>query len=312
VAKVTLNKDGVCCTRLNRPSLPPLHVVPTTKHGKQLIRLHKIMAGDAPSFCIVRGEGIGDVLMTTPVASFLLSQYPGATITYATNTSYLNGALVKVLQHNPQVSNIVDWHAYDESQYDLVINLHCPCVAYEKPKVAPLNRIDLFARHAGIAQLTNTTPVYIVTQEELETAAEHLRSNIFMKRDDKLVFVNTASSASDRTLDLDKIRDAIVRIRQARPNTKFVTMSHSSDQGERPLWDGYIDWEVRDWNIDQLAPLLALSDLLICPDSAMLHLAGALETPTLALFGLLSPAKPCSVSRVGTSLALAAISLVGR
>ena len=40
--------DGSVQNRPNQPTLPACHVVPTTKSGKRVVRLHKLISGDDP------------------------------------------------------------------------------------------------------------------------------------------------------------------------------------------------------------------------------------------------------------------------
>ena len=285
--KVVLNSDGIVSRRQNLPLLPSLKVNTNTQAGRKLVRLHNLISGDAPNICIKRGPGIGDLLMLTPVIRFISEQYPMAKITVATDMKYLGGALPAILKHIPFIHNVVDWDQKNiQDDYDVFLDEHCPCVAHEKPGALPVSRMDLFARHIGINKLDNPLPEYIIHPDELEIAKEYLSSNIKWNiQKDKVIIVNPFASAAGRCVHFEPLKRALVRLSED-PNIKIIIIKHTdSDFADGSMWENYSHCIAKNLGIRELAPLIKLSHLLICPDSALMHLAAAINSQALALFG---------------------------
>jgi ADP-heptose:LPS heptosyltransferase len=258
------------------------------KPHKRIQRLRELLDSHSPHICVVRGEGIGDVLMATPMLSALKQMFnESACITFATNMAYLNGALHKVLKHNPDVDRIIDREDIDEGDYDIVINLQGPAIDYEANRNnPPLNRVDIFAKHAGV-QLTEKKIKYFLQQEELE-AGDSFISNHSLGVNDKVIMVHIFTSASRRNLDTVIMRDALQQLTQK--GFKLILLRHDSDPPSHIAWENIPGVVVlKNGEIRHIAGILKNCDLLLCPDSVMLHLAGAMDVPTVALFGDTDP-----------------------
>lgn len=172
--KSALDSSGVV-VNTKRRGFQPYAAKTTPRVG--LSRLMQLLKSGSPRIAVVRGEGIGDVLMTTPTLHAIKELFGGSChISYATNTRYLDGALVKTLQYNPDVDEILERELIKDSEFDLVINLHCPCIAHEKHGKPPINRVDLFANHVGI-NLTDKRLKYYPTKQEIEA-----EENIFFPK----------------------------------------------------------------------------------------------------------------------------------
>jgi ADP-heptose:LPS heptosyltransferase len=254
---------------------------------KRISRLRELLQTQSPRVAIVRGEGIGDVLMTTPLIYSLKRLFPGgASITYATNTRYLDGALTKVLEHNPDIDTVIDRETLDESNYDLVINLHCPCVAYERKENPPINRIHLFAKHAGVP-LLDTRVRYFPLDSEIEYGRDFLQSS-GIRSSCKTILVQVFSTATKRNLNNVEFKRALTNL--ACKDIKLVILQHDSDYPSDVLFDN-IPYSVvlKNADIRRIASIMYNCDLVLCPDSSILHLAGALDKPTVSLFGHTDP-----------------------
>jgi ADP-heptose:LPS heptosyltransferase len=280
--QIKLGNDGVIMPGKTRVFVPG---EATRNPAKKVGRLQQLLKTGSPHICILRGEGIGDVIMTTPVVSALKTAFPGTNITYATNTSYLNGALVKTLQYNPDIDQIVDNKFITESDYDLVANLHCPCVGYEKRENPPLNRIDIFANHLGV-KLIDPVPRYYIQPNEIEEGEKFLG----VATRDKLVMIQPSASSQKRSIDHGKLKQAAMALYK-NYRVRSVIVTHSSDWGTDILWDNLPNSiPLRNADIRKIASVMVHCDLVLCPDSSIMHLAGALGVPTVALFGPTHPA----------------------
>lgn len=249
----------------------------------KLSRLREVLDNQAPSFCIYRGPGIGDVIMTTPTVRAIKETFPKSHITYATNLSYLGGAIPKVLKYNPFIDKIVSDALVNPSDYDMYLDLQCPCVTYEKKENPPINRIDLFANYVGI-QLEDKKPVYVSTPDELELGKQKVKISAGRKK----IFIQPFASCSRRSYPHGKLKKIAQEL--GRLGAHLFISTHTGDWQSDTLWDNLpYSQEVKDWDIRQLAGLIANCDLVLCQDSSILHLAGALDVPTVSLFGPTHP-----------------------
>lgn len=263
----------------------------STKHSARvtpavkLSRLHKLLKTQRPSICVVRGEGIGDVIMTTPTIHAIKEMFGNVEITYATNTKYLGGALVKTLKHNPDIDVIIERDLIDDLNFDLVVNLQCPAINHEKKGKIPLNRIDLFANHAGV-KLSDPVPRFYVQKEEVE-GGEIILQTISPK--EKVMLVQPFASSKARSGLHTKMKQAVIDLYKDH-GVRSVVLAHSSDGSSDVLWNNVPgSLYVKDLDVRGIAGLMVHCDLVLCPDSSILHVAGALGVPTVSLFGPTPP-----------------------
>lgn len=294
--KIVLGANGVVQHRM-RPvtTRHSARVTPATK----LSRLHQLLKTQHPNICIVRGEGIGDVIMATPTVRAISNMFGNqCDITFATNTRYLDGALVKVLKYNPDISSIIERDLMDDLTFDLVVNLHCPAINYEKRGKFPPNRIDLFANHAGVA-LSDPVPKYYIQKEEVDSGEIILEA---ITPNEKVILVQPFSSTAARDGLHDRIKQSLVELYQ-KHRVRSVIVTHASDNRSDIMWDnipGSI--YLRNADVRAIAGVMVHSDLVLCPDSSILHLAGALGVPTVSLFGPTPP--QCRINHYRNAVAL--------
>lgn len=255
---------------------------------KKIQQINDLLQTKSPKFCIIRGEGIGDVIMTTPAIHALRELFDNnCEITYATNTKYLDGALVNVLKYNEDIDYIIDRDNIDEADYSSVISLHCPCMIHEVAGARPPNRIDLFANHMGL-KLKDPVPRYFVTEEEYKEGEDFIYSKGVSSK--KTILVNLFSSSAQRTITNDTVRNALIKLYNDHKIHSLI-VRHSSDAHTGLPWDNIPGSViVNDKNTRELAAIMCHIDLLLCPDSALLHVGGALGIPTVSLFGPTDPA----------------------
>lgn len=280
VQKITLSADGVVQRRMR-----PATVKGEAKYTPaiRLSRLHQLLKSQCPSICIVRGEGLGDVIMTTPTIRALKSMFDKVEITYATNTRYLDGALVKVLRYNPDISHIIERDLMEDLAFDLVVNLHCPAVNHEVQGKIPPNRIDLFAAHAGV-RLSDPVPKFYIKKEEVDSGEIFLKSSM-----EKLILVQPFSSSKARSGIHSTLKKSLISLYNDH-GIRSVIITHSTDSSTDVLWNNIPGGiYLRDLDVRAIAGVMVHCDLVLCPDSSILHLAGCLDVPTVSLFGPTPP-----------------------
>jgi ADP-heptose:LPS heptosyltransferase len=260
-------------------------IQPYTQSTPVLKNLDRMLKEGKPNICITRKQGgIGDVLMTLPTVKALAKKY-NTKIDYGTCFDYLDGALAKVLEGNPYIRKVIPWRDVDPTDYNAVLDLTCPCVHHEKPLARPINRSDLFARYLGI-KLDDHDIEYMVTEEERQWAKEYLQDNGLNRF--KLILVQPTSSTSRRDAPLDKIQKALIQIMQTRRDIRALIITHETDHTKTD-WNFQETHVLNNFDVRHIAAIMEQTDLVLCPDSAVLHLAAALHHPTVTLFGPTDP-----------------------
>lgn len=257
------------------------------RYPSQALKLiDRIMNGESPEICVSRSRGgIGDVLMTLPTVKAISKKYK-CKIDYATDFQYLDGALPKVLIGNPYIRNVIPWRDIQKEKYNAIVDLTCPCVVHEKPLAPPINRIDLFARHAGV-HLEDPSMDYIIQPEELKWAQKYLENNNLDRG--RLLLVQPSSSSSHRDAPLDKMKRSVAQVLQQRKDVQAIVITHDSDNVKSD-WRGLIRiHNLNNYDVRHIAAIMYYCDVVLCPDSSILHLASCLSKPTVTLFGPTDP-----------------------
>jgi hypothetical protein len=222
--------------------------------------------------------------MTLPTVRAVAKKYD-TKIDYGTDFVYLDGALPKIIQGNNYIGNIVPWTEIDIDNYDAVIDLTCPCVAHEVPLARPINRIDLFARHVGI-QLEDHSIDYHITEDEKKWAEDYFYREKLSRW--KMILVQPFSTTTSRDFPPERMKAIIASILATQKDLRILLLTHDTDS-LKPTWDLPGVHRAHNLKARQIAALMTLCPLVICPDSLILHLASALHRPTVTLFGPTDP-----------------------
>ncbi len=280
-------------TGIITPAKAQLHTASPIKMLRQpsqaLRKIDRIAAGDSLRVCVNRcAGGIGDVLMTLPTVKAIKQYYNCKELVYVTDYDYLSGALPAVLQGNPYITQILDYREVSQEmkdEYDAYVDLCCPCTAHEVPHAEPVNRIDLFARHAGV-YLTDHSINYYLTEKEVQWGEEFLLTNNI--RQYKLIMVQAHSSTSRRDLPTTKLQHIVAKLIQNRKDVRVIVVTHDTDTS-KSNWKLYGVTEMRNYSVRNIAAVMHHCELVLCQDSAILHLAGALNKKIVTFFGPTDP-----------------------
>ena len=252
------------------------------------IRLDKLLRSAHPRICIKRRlGGIGDVLMTTPITKAIKMLIPKCHLVYATDLKYSQGALGDIIQHNPYVDELISADHVSEERYDYVVDITTTGLDKERSGTIPPNRIDLFADAVGIDISADPVPVYNVEQSEREWAKEFV-SGIVKNRNNetKIIAIQARSNDARRTWPLDKV-DELSKILAV--NNTHVLLFDWGDTVSRWKDENSNLHYIMDRKLTEVAAIVEQCDIVICPDSAMLHLAGALHKKIVTIFGPIPP-----------------------
>jgi ADP-heptose:LPS heptosyltransferase len=224
--------------------------------------------------------GIGDILMQSPIARGLKTKYPKSYIIYQVPEQYL-----AIPKHNPYVdeTQLVET-PFCEDGFDRTIKLSnpCPAAVYESTKEPYIikHRIDLFLEAANLT-IENRDLIYHVKDDEKQWAEEFLRRN---KALDKIRIGFQIRSAEARR-DWERWRELTRLIYKHIQNSKIFIFDHDP----KMAWKDKRVINICGFKIEDVASLIERLDLIIGSDSGLLHLAGAVGTKILGLFGPTNP-----------------------
>lgn len=278
------NSQGILTPVKVTPHVPTA-ANPFSQPTNALVRLDLLRQGAVPRICIKRLGGIGDLLMTFPTAKAISRKY-NIRVDYATDLEYLEGALPKALYGLPYVDKILDYRYIPTTDYDAIVDLQCPCVHHEVPGAAPINRIDLFARHVQIP-LEDPSIDYTFRPEELEWAKQWYVQHRLDRH--RVVLVQPFASSAPRSAPVDKIQKGLAKFLTKAKDLRAIVVLHDSDPVKSGNWNFQEVIVAKNYDIRQIAALMHEANLVLCQDSAVLHLASALHKPTVTLFGPTDP-----------------------
>lgn len=216
--------------------------------------------------------GVGDILMMTPALMALRKKHPLAQIDFAIPISF--HAIIEGL---PGI-NIIDINnsEINLSTYHKWINLTaCPAGKVESrqyPNVRS-NRIDIFGKALGVWRLTHHKPFYAFQQQEVNWSGAYLRSI----NPQNLPVIGLQPISADTYKNWPFSPALATHLSK----NNLVLVFHHEDL---PEFAGENIIKVLQ-PFRRSAALLRHCKALVAVDSAFVHLAAALEIPTVAVFG---------------------------
>lgn len=284
---MNMMKHGVLTPRRKIPEVPARVVNARSKRRVQAptIRLDKLLKSSNPKICIKRRlGGIGDVLMTTPLLKAIKVAIPNCHLIYATDLKYSQGALGDIIKHNPYVDELIDFHTANDAQYDYAVDITATGLDKEIPGTIPPNRIDMFADAVGIDISADPVPIYTINQEERKWAEDFLKES----KGKKLIAIQTRSNDARRTWPQDHVEELIKLLAQEKDYHILIFDWGNTVDRWKALEAENVQL-IADIELVKVASLIDKCDIVVCPDSGILHLAGALQKKIVTIFGPIPP-----------------------
>ncbi len=222
--------------------------------------------------------GLGDVLCLLPAVRALRARHPAAQIDLALPEPYaglLRGRLGRVgvlaadyRSFRPRGRKLL------ESRYDVLYDLAGPAPGDPEP-----NRIEGFAARCRVP-LGDPVPRLPLTDAEIEAGCAWMAAN-GLAPDRPVVALHLRSAKAAKDWPLESMRELARQL--LRHGVRVVGLEREL----RLAVPGAV--EAVGWPLASVAALLAGCDLLVGPDSGPMHLAAAVGTPCVALFGPTDP-----------------------
>jgi len=225
--------------------------------------------------------GRGDILLATPVFPALKEKFPGCHITLFTAPH-----LAVIMAGNPHIDEITCKRPR-RSGFDRVIRLDYIRLP------ANLHIIDAFAINAHV-KLENKKP-FIYLSDSHHREAQRFMDFYGLRDSDLTIAVHRGPTWPERMWPQKRYPKAADYFKE-KYNARFIELSQFKGMG---LGLG-IDLTGKT-SIRQTAAILKRCKLLLCVDSFLLHLASAVDTPTVALFGCTNPALRLPFNDISTA-----------
>jgi len=228
----------------------------------------------------VRVGGIGDLILLTPILREIHRRWPTSQIDVVCNPEF-----GQVLEHLSYVNAI---HPYPMT---LAVAQGYDCWVFlenviERGDGLELHSVDVVAKHIGLTGDFNKVQDYVVTADEATWARVAHPRVPGVRR----VCVQASASALNRTYPNKALQEIVEKMLKdgwevfmmGRPGEIRMDANANMPPTFRVITDGH--------TFRHRAAVIATSDVVLAPDSSLLHVAGALGVPAVGLFGVF-PAK---------------------
>ncbi len=221
----------------------------------------------------VRPGGFGDLLFLTPTFAEIKRRWPTAEITVACFDRFKS-----VLEHNPDVDWIIrypistlTWAAYDA-------HVWLEGIIEKNAAALSTHAVDLIANRCGIWLDAHSKEMrYYVTDDELQDAREEFPRE--PNRGHRIGFQMSASGSCRMYPHMMEVAQTLWR----EGCEIFLFGREGEMKSNEP--NGIINLMQRGKSFRQSCAVLSTCDVLVAPDSALTHVAGALGVPCVALYG---------------------------
>jgi ADP-heptose:LPS heptosyltransferase/predicted O-linked N-acetylglucosamine transferase (SPINDLY family)/2-polyprenyl-3-methyl-5-hydroxy-6-metoxy-1,4-benzoquinol methylase len=241
-------------------------------------RLRQPKQQKRPTLIVKRAGAMGDLIWVTPILSALRRQYPQHNLVVATRKT-------DVFIRNPDVDLVFN-HQYEPLAGDALVDLDW---AYERRR--DLHILAAYAVTAGIS-LISPQPALYPSRGQYQQCAHRLAQHFGRQSVERLLAVHMAVTTPDRVWPKAHWRDCLHALLQQDAALGIVVLGNDADFAAADIGldsDRVLCLKGK-LQLLNTAATLSFCDLLVAPDSGLLHVAAAMQTPYLGLFGMADPA----------------------
>ncbi|MGC8653691.1 MAG: glycosyltransferase family 9 protein [Candidatus Kryptoniota bacterium] len=270
---------------------------------------------------IIKLRAIGDVLLSTPVATNLRSFFPDAQIDFL-----VEEFASAVLLNNPFISNVISLnrkkqnplfliHSIRTTGYDLVIDLFAnPRSAIitllsgapyrvgfpfkwrrysyniiTPPRSATVHNVEfnLDALRKLKIPLVSTNPQFFLNDDDYKFASSFIESNGL--REKEFITVNIGGGWETKRWKTDKFISLSKKILNELSIGVVILYGPAEELQARAIAEQSGAVLAPFTSLHQMGAIMKASKLLITNDSGPMHIAASLNVPTLAIFGPTDP-----------------------
>lgn len=276
---------------------------------------------DYRNILLIKPGAIGDLIQLTPVIRALAKKYAGARITMLVG----NSATAELFRHSPHIAETMIYDKRGEhrrftsllklrgelkqKKFDLVLHYQrsnvkawllasaafpCRVLVYHKARLRTIHVVDNYLETAAPLGISNA-------RRELEVYAgpddEKYADRLFVKQGlegKSVVALNPGASHPIKKWGVDQFA-RLADILTANPRTKIILIGGPQDVADSEKIAEMVPGKVLNMtgklSLLQLGAVLRKCSLLVSSDTGPLHLATAVGTRILGLYGATDPAR---------------------
>jgi len=240
---------------------------------------------------IIAKGGIGDSMWTMPVSRYLREQHPQAQIVVITENRnmpvwqgvpYANGCVPDEYWNYQNLIRIAD-EVYDFGG-----------IATSLKKEMKIDPVEATFKHIELEppkERKKLRPMLVVLREEGQAAQKLLNSKGIDITKDKIITIGIEASTPNRNYPITYTQTTTQNL--INKGYKVVLLGEKKENEGIIIWSGNGTQQVLNLisktSIRESMAIIALSDVFIGPNSALMVIATALEIPTIGLFGAFNP-----------------------
>ncbi len=231
---------------------------------------------------ISRGHAMGDILMTLPAISAIKEQNPTLEIDYCTEPAF-----VDLLKGHPHIRNVYPIGGVSAKNYDQYINLDG---GYERQHDwVRRHAIDLFADACGILPRERNIYYPIPVDVKSKVAGDLSRSGVKVGEHYVIgLHARKWDFSNSRNLSVNQYKQITTKLLALDKNVRILVFGNDVKDLGLPK-NSRIVYLMRKTTHKELAAYIGYCDLLVGPDSGLIHIAGSQKVPFIGLFGPVEP-----------------------
>jgi ADP-heptose:LPS heptosyltransferase len=237
---------------------------------------------------VFRQSGLGDVLCTLPLCAEIKKRHSHLLLLYVTMRDYSKA--VRLACEPDSVYGAYSWtFSLPPCFFGLVEKVYMPKTTDELSKdIGPTQHlIDDLAASCGVL-LTERQPRLYLSKELIEKTLIQNRLLRDPEKRRKLIALSGGRTWPVREWSFDRWQQLVNLIHEEYAATIILFgISHGQPNNNRlTRVESFVDHRVQS---HEMTALIAACDLLVSIDSGPVHVAGAVGTPVVALFGAVNP-----------------------
>ncbi len=260
---------------------------------------------------VIRFSSIGDIVLTTPVVRCLKKQLNGAVIHYVTKEVFK-----ETLIHNPYIDKLYTFkkdvsEIYSElkaEKYDYVIDLHKNLRSLRlkqqlSGKAFSFNKLNLQKFAAVNFKMLGSLPAKHIVERYFEAVALlnvvadaegldyflsdaealDLTTIYFNGIETKFTALVVGGSYYTKKIPLEKLEEICAKIK-----TPIITLGNKDDNAIADILEKKFPNVINacgKYSLNQSASIIKQADLVITPDTGLMHIAAAFHKKIISLWG---------------------------
>ncbi len=229
-----------------------------------------------------RSHAMGDILMTLPAISAIKEQNPTLEIDYCTEAGF-----VDLLKGHPHIRNVYSIDDVDPNRYEQFINLDG---GYERQNDwVRRHAVDIFSELCGILPRERNIYYPIPVDVQASIAGQLARDGVNVAEHYVIgLHARKWDFSNSRNLSIKQYQQIVTKLLALDPDVRILVFGNDVEDLGLPK-NSRVVYLMRKTTYKELASYIRHCDLLVGPDSGLIHLAASQGVPFVGLFGPVEP-----------------------